>query len=256
MIYIFGPCAIEDEEKCIETAKYLQNLMKSRDFYFKCSWDKANRTSIKGARSFNNIDRAVNFFTRLKESCPNIKITTDFHESNQPELFSSIIDVAQIPAFLCRQTDLIVECAKHFNIVNIKKGQWLSPENVIASVDKVRSINPEAKVWITERGVSFGYYKLLIDPTIVDQLKDHYDAVILDATHSTQRSRSVFGNQADRRCAERYLLSAPVFEYDGVFAECHPDPSRAISDADSQIELYKMPELIRKFDAIYESLNE
>ena len=156
------------------------------------------------------------------------------------------VDVIQIPAFLGRQTDLIVECARNFNKINIKKGQWLGPNNLIKSVDKVKETNPDCEAWICDRGSNFGYHDLFVNFGIVDELKQYYDKVILDCTHSTQRSRAVYGTQGDRTLAERYLVAADLFNYDGVFAEVHPNPSCSVSDGDCQILLDDLPSLVAK----------
>ena len=183
---------------------------------------------------------------------PNVRFITDVHETHQVEQLVGLVDVIQIPAFLCRQTDLIVESAKHFNRINIKKGQWLGPNNLIKSVDKVKETNPDCEAWICDRGSNFGYHDLFVNFGIVDELKEHYDKVILDCTHSTQRSRAVYGTQADRQLAERYFLAADIFNYDGIFAEVHPNPSASVSDADCQIHLSDLKGLIEKAKKIGE----
>ena len=160
------------------------------------------------------------------------------------------IDVVQIPAFLCRQTDLIVECAKHFNKINIKKGQWLGPNNLIKSVDKVKETNPNCEAWVCDRGTNFGYTDLFVNFSIVDVLKEHYDKVILDCTHSTQRSRTVYGSQGDRVLAKRYFVAASLFNYDGVFAEVHPEPETATSDGDCQLFLSDLGRLVDKAKSV------
>jgi len=241
--YILGPCSIENEDVYLECASRLSSIMEGeKNWYFKGSFDKANRTSIEGGRG-PGLEFGIEMFKRVKEAHPDIKLITDIHEPWQAEALSPHVDCIQVPAFLCRQTDLIVECGKHFNKINIKKGQWLGPENVIKSVDKIRETNENAEVWLTERGSSFGYYKLIVDLGIVDQLKEHYDKVILDATHSTQRNRDFYGRQGDPILAERYFISSGIFNYDGVFAETHPSPKDAVSDGDCQIPLDKMSEV-------------
>lgn len=245
MIWIIGPCALENEDMYLRTLAALLPLMSGKDWYFKSSFDKANRTSIEGERGVG-LKKAVKIFKRAKKKFPSTKLTTDVHIPDQVHQLSGLIDLIQVPAFLCRQTDLIVECAKHFNKVNIKKGQWIGPHNLAVSVDKIRQTNPNCEAWITDRGSTFGYHQLLVDFTIVDELKKYYDKVILDCTHSVQRSRKVYGVQGDRKLAEKYFLAAPVFEYDGTFAEIHPNPEKAISDGDCQIELSKFRDLIWK----------
>jgi 2-dehydro-3-deoxyphosphooctonate aldolase (KDO 8-P synthase) len=249
-----GPCSAESVENYINSYEYLMPIMKDREWLFKASFDKANRTSIKGGRG-PGLENSLKMFKSLKEKYPNVKLTTDVHEPWQVEKLSEVIDVIQIPAFLCRQTDLIVECARHFKKVNIKKGQWLGPNNLVLSVDKVRETNPDAEVWLTERGIAFGYHRLLVDFDIVDRIKKHYDKYILDCTHSTQRSRDVYGVQGRREVAERYMLSAPIFHYDGVFVETHLKPETAVSDGDCQIKMDRISSLLRRFDEIESSLS-
>ena len=241
--WILGPCGIDNVEMYIDTCRFLHPLMKGKDWYYKASFDKANRTSINGERCVG-IETGIKAFEQVKSMFPDVRLVTDVHECYQVEQLAHVIDVVQIPAFLCRQTDLIVECARHFNTVNIKKGQWIGPNNLVASVDKIRHTNSECRAWITDRGSNFGYDKLIVDFGIVDELKKSYDKVILDCTHSTQRSRSVYGKQGDVELAKRYFLSAPIFEYDGVFAETHPNPQESCSDKECQIPLDEMIDLL------------
>ena len=252
-MFILGPCSVENEENYLNSLKFLKNQMRGRDWYFKASFDKANRTSINGGRG-PGLERSIELFKQVKRDNPDIKLITDIHEPWQADKLSGLIDAVQVPAFLCRQTDLIVACAQNFSHINIKKGQWLGPKNLIVSVDKVRSTNPNAEVWITERGTAFGYHRLVVDIDIVDELKRYYDKVIIDCTHSTQRSRDVYGFQGRREVAERFFLSAPINHYDGIFAECHLNPSMAVSDGDCQIEMNRIPQLFKRFDKIVECM--
>lgn len=249
-IWILGPCSIENEKIYLGTAEILYEIMENREWYFKASFDKANRTSIHGGRG-PGLSESVKMFKKVKKMFPDIKLTTDVHESWQVEKLAKCVDVVQVPAFLCRQTDLVVECAKYFNIVNIKKGQWLGPRNIIKTVDKIKETNPQCQAWLTERGSSFGHEHLIVDFTIVDAIKDSpWDKFILDCTHSVQRSRAIYGVQGDRDLAEKYLLIAGIMGYDGVFAETHPDPPNAVSDGDCQLFLHKVKSLIDRFDHI------
>ncbi len=248
--WILGPCSIEGRDLYLEIAKKLVPMMKGRDWYYKASFDKANRTSIKGGRG-PGLEESCKLFREVKKLYPGIKLTTDVHEVHQVEkLAEAGIDCIQIPAFLCRQTDLIVECAKHFDIVNVKKMQFLGPHNVIKSVDKIKNTNPNCEAWLTDRGTNFGYDKLIVDFTIVDEIKKYYDKFIFDVTHATQRSREIYVLQADRELSERYLLASDILGYDGTFAETHPRPEEAVSDADSQIYLSRIESLINKSDKI------
>jgi len=233
--YILGPCSIESEENFMLVADTLVPLMDGREWYLKGSFDKANRTSIHSNRG-PGLDEGIRIMQSVKERYPSIKITTDIHEASQALPLSDVVDVIQIPAFLCRQTDLIVECAKHFNTINVKKAQWLSAHDMVHVVNKIKEVNPDCKVWLTERGSNFGYERLIVDFRGVDIMKEFADKVILDCTHSTQMAgNGITGG--NRKLAKQYALAASIFEYDGVFIETHPDPQNAISDSASQVEL-------------------
>lgn len=248
-VWILGPCSMENEELYLSTAQHLAKIMAGRDWYYKASFDKANRTSLHGGRG-PGLEYALEMFRKVKEEVPGIKLLTDVHETHQVAPLAEEIDCIQVPAFLSRQTDLIVECAKHFNKINIKKMQHLGPNNLIKSVDKIKETNSDCEAWICDRGTNFGYDKLFVDYTIVDELKRHYDKVLLDCTHATQRSKAVHGIQGDRVLAEKYLATAGAFGYDGVFAETHPEPDTAVSDGDCQIYLHRMEGLVSAHDRI------
>ena len=234
--YIIGPCAIDSESLYLKEAAILSRILKNEDWIYKASFDKANRTSIKGGRGLG-LDDSLKLFEEVKRLLPEIKLTTDVHECHQVEKLAPYIDCIQIPAFLCRQTDLLVECARHFNIVNVKKGQWLGPDNACKSVDKIKNTNPKCQAWLTERGSNFGYNELTVNFRHVPQLKENFDKVIFDVTHSTQCSDGFSAGGGDRNLAERYFYAAPIFQYDGVFAEVHPNPPASTSDGSSQIYL-------------------
>jgi len=245
-----------ESEKVFRTAfKELLRVMSGKDWYMKASFDKANRTSLHGGRG-PGMDYAMNVWKNLKQDYPNVKLLTDVHETHQVEGLVEVIDCIQIPAFLCRQTDLVVECARHFNKINVKKGQWLGPNNLNKSVDKIKETNPNCEAWICDRGTNFGYHDLFVNFGIVDEFKKSFDKVILDATHSIQRSRQVYGSQGDRRLAERYFVGADVFGYDGVFAEVHPNPCEAVSDGDCQLELDKFEVLLKMAESVGEASRE
>lgn len=252
--WILGPCSLETKDLYFETGKYLNRIMAGKDWIYKASFDKANRSSIDGKRGVG-LESAVHIFKEIKKEIPDIKLTTDVHEVWQVEKLAGIIDCIQIPAFLCRQTDLIVECAKHFNCVNIKKGQWMSPQNMVKGIDKIKTTNPDAKAWLTERGTQFGYTQLIVDFGSVDFFKQHFDAVILDTTHSTQRLKPNGRTGGDRKLAERYMMAADIFGYDGIFSETHPNPPAAYSDGDSQIKLANIKELIETSESLAEIIN-
>jgi len=245
-VWILGPCSMENRELFFTVLEGINAVMDPVDeWYMKASFDKANRTSLHGGRG-PGLSYAQEVWTEAKQRFPNVKFLTDVHDVSQVEKLANFIDVIQIPAFLCRQTDLIVECARHFNKMNIKKGQWLGPNNLIKSVDKVKETNPDCEAWICDRGSNFGYHDLFVNFGIVDELKEHYDKVILDCTHAIQRSRAVYGTQGDRNLAERYFVAADLFNYDGVFAETHPSPPDAVSDGDCQLYLSDLGDLVRR----------
>ena len=233
--YILGPCSIESEANWIQVADALWPLMQGKDWYLKGSFDKANRTSIHSNRG-PGLEEGIQIMRNIKAKFEGIKILTDIHEPSQAQPLSEVVDVIQIPAFLCRQTDLLVECAKHFNIINVKKGQWLSAEAMKHAVTKIKEVNPNCQVWITERGSQFGFDRLVVDFRGVDVMKQFADKVIFDCTHSTQMAGDGITG-GSRKLAKQYSLAARIFEYDGVFIETHPDPDNAISDAGSQVEL-------------------
>jgi 2-dehydro-3-deoxyphosphooctonate aldolase (KDO 8-P synthase) len=215
------------------------------NWYMKASFDKANRTSLHSGRG-PGLEYAKEVWREAKQLYPKLQLTTDIHECWQAEQLAGLIDVVQIPAFLSRQTDLIVEAAKHFPIVNIKKGQWLGPDSLVHSAEKVKETNPNCETWICDRGSNFGYHELFVNFGIVDTLKQYYDRVILDCTHATQRARLVYGTQGDPVLAGRYLVAADLFNYDGVFAETHPRPGEAVSDGENVIPLCDLESLINK----------
>ena len=242
--FIIGPCSLETYELSYEVLKKVHPYMGEKDFYFKGSFDKANRSSITGKRG-PGLEEGLNIFKQLKKDFPGLQTTTDVHEVHQVEKLSEVIDLIQIPAFLCRQTDLLVESAKHFNKVNIKKGQWMSPQNMVKGVDKLKTTNYNCDVWVCERGTALGYSQLIVDFASVDILKEHFDKVILDCTHSAQLTKPNGRIGGNPKLAERYFKAAEIFGYDGVFVEAHPTPSLSYSDADSVLPLDVMENLLK-----------
>lgn len=249
MIYILGNCAYENWDTFLKTATVLNKVMGNRDWFLKASFDKANRTSLHGKRGAG-LGETIDGFRKIKKIFPNIKLITDVHECANVDYLCGIVDAIQIPAFLSRQTDLITECAKAFDTINIKRMQHIGPNNLIKSVDKVKETNPDCEVWLCDRGSNYGYDHLILDVTMIEELKKYYDKVVVDCTHSVQRSRKTYEKQGDRELAKKYFLSASVFGYDGIFAEIHPDPPSAISDGDCQIYLNELEGLMEKHEKI------
>jgi len=233
--FILGPCSVESRDLFYSIAESLYPKMKGKNWYLKGSFDKANRTSGSANRG-PGLEECIEIFDEVKRDFPGIKITTDVHETWQVNRLVGQVDMLQIPAFLCRQTDLIVEAARSFKCINIKKGQWMSAEAMEYVVDKAKDANPRCHVIVTERGSQFGYDRLIVDFRGVEAMKKFADEVLLDCTHSTQMT-GVGNTGGDSYLAKKYVQAAEIFEYDGVFVETHPEPEKAISDKDSQIEL-------------------
>jgi len=233
--FILGPCSVENKDLFFRVAKTLYPLMKGRDWYLKGSFDKANRTSASSDRG-PGLEQSIEIFQQLKWYLPHIRIATDVHECWQIEKLAGLVDMIQIPAFLCRQTDLIMQAAQAAPVINIKKGQWLAAESMEHAVAKARLANSECQVWVTERGSQFGTDRLIVDFRGVEVMKSFADAVILDCTHSTQMTGQG-KTGGDRQLAKMYAQAAGIFSYDGVFIEAHPSPAEAISDSESQVEL-------------------
>ncbi len=233
--FILGPCSVESRDLFYSIAESLYPKMQGKSWYLKGSFDKANRTSIHSDRG-PGLAASIEIFDEVKRNFPGIQLSTDVHETWQINRLAGQVDMIQIPAFLCRQTDLVVEAARSFKVINIKKGQWMSAEAMKHIVSKAKDANPECHVIITERGSQFGFDRVIVDFRGVEVMKKFADEVILDCTHSTQMSGdSMTGG--DRELAKKYTQAAGIFGYDGVFVETHPEPEKAISDKDSQIEL-------------------
>ena len=242
--YIIGPCSLENYELSYKVLSTIYPYVKDKDFYFKGSYDKANRSSITGKRG-PGLEEGMEIFKQLKEDFPGLKVTTDVHETYQVEKIADVVDVIQIPAFLCRQTDLLVQSARFFDKVNIKKGQWMSPQNMVKGVDKLKTTNPNCEVWVCERGTALGYSQLIVDFAAFDFMKEHFDKVILDCTHSAQLTKPTGRIGGNPTLATRYYKAADIFEYGGVFVEAHPNPPLSYSDADSVLPLTTMVDLLK-----------
>lgn len=248
-VIIAGPCAAESWDTLYEVASTLNELSKSLqfDYFFKASFDKANRTSSQGARG-PGIAQAKKWFSDLKSSL-GVKILTDVHETYQVADIADICDVIQIPAFLCRQTDLVHAAILSGKSVNIKKGQFLSPQAMcqiaLKAVDAQKNLVPEVKknqkIFLTERGVSFGYGNLVVDMRSFPIMSRSNLPLILDITHSTQLPAMGSGggsSSAQRSMAPVLARSATATGYlSGYFLEVHPNPNSAISDRDAQLSI-------------------
>lgn len=241
---IAGPCVIEDMD-CLETvAKELVrlNAKYDLDIIFKASYDKANRTSIHSYRG-PGLDKGMQMLGDIKEKY-GLKILTDIHESCQAAPAAVVADVLQIPAFLCRQTDLLVAAANTGKIVNVKKAQFLSGLDMEYPVQKVRESGND-NVWLTERGNIYGYNNLAVDFRNIADMKKFADTVIMDCTHSVQRPGAAGGKTGgNREFVPAMALAAKAFGANGYFFEVHPDPDNALSDGPNMLYLDKLEEVL------------
>lgn len=243
---IAGPCVIESAELLDTVAQKLLEINEQlgTDIIFKASFDKANRTSITSFRG-PGIDHGLQMLNDVKQKY-GLRILTDIHESWQAKPVGEVCDVIQIPAFLCRQTDLIVAAAKTGAVVNIKKAQFLSGKDMVYPVDKAKDAGAK-EVWLTERGNMMGYNNLVVDFRNIPDMLEIVPTVIMDCTHSVQRPGGSNGKTGgDRRFVPQMALAAKAFGATGYFFEVHPDPDKGLSDAANMLELDKLQELVNK----------
>lgn len=243
-VLIAGPCAVESQDIALETALALRDLARELGipFIYKSSYDKANRTSESSFRSVG-FDKALEILRLVREEA-NVPILTDVHETSQVETVSQIADVLQIPAFLCRQTDLIQEAGCSGLPVNLKKGQFMAPEDMAYAVDKVYQTG-NRKAFVTERGASFGYHNLVVDMRSLPIIR-RFAPVIFDVTHSVQMPGAEKGKSGGRREFGPYLArAAAAAGVDGFFIETHPKPDQALSDGPNMIPLADMRDFLQ-----------
>ena len=245
-VFIAGPCVIENAELLDTVAQELIRINSNlgTDIIFKASFDKANRTSIRSFRG-PGIERGLQMLADIKERY-GLRIITDIHEAWQAEAAGNVCDVLQIPAFLCRQTDLLVAAAKTGCTVNIKKAQFLSGRDMKYPVQKALESGAK-EVWLTERGNSFGYNNLVVDFRNIADMKEITPTVIMDCTHSVQRPSAGDGKTVgDRKFVPAMALAAKAFGASGYFFEVHPEPDNGLSDAANMLELHKLEGLIKQ----------
>ena len=243
-VFIAGPCVIESRELLHTVAKELVRINKTHgtDIIFKASFDKANRTSIHSFRG-PGLEKGLDMLAEIKQQY-GLRLLTDIHESYQAEPVGKVCDVIQIPAFLCRQTDLVVAAAKTGAIVNIKKAQFLSANDMKYPVEKAKEAGAK-EVWLTERGNTFGYNNLVVDFRNIPDMKEYTQRVIMDCTHSVQRPGGKDGKTGgDRKFVPAMALAAKAFGAIGYFFEVHPSPDNGLSDAANMLELNKLEQLI------------
>lgn len=254
-ILIAGPCVIESEENVMLIANKLKSIAESLDLnlFFKASFDKANRTSINSYRG-PGIKEGLRILRKVKENY-GLKICTDIHEPWQAEETAKVADIIQIPAFLCRQTDLLVAAAKTGKIINVKKAQFLAPwdmNNVIGKIEASGNNN----IMLCERGTSFGYNTLVVDMTGIVEMKKFGYPVVMDATHSVQKpggkGTSTGGN---REYVEPLAKAAIAAGADALFFEVHPDPDNALSDGPNMIKLDEFEPMLERIIKVYDAVH-
>lgn len=246
-VIIAGPCVIESQDCLNEVAEEIVRLNKKYglNILFKASFDKANRTSIKSYRG-PGLEKGLTMLNDIREKY-GLKLLTDIHESYQAKPAGEVVDVLQIPAFLCRQTDLLVAAAKTGQTVNIKKAQFLSGLDMEFPVQKVRESGND-KVWLTERGNMYGYNNLAVDFRNIADMKNFTDTVIMDCTHSVQRPGAAGGKTGgNREFVPAMALAAKAFGATGYFFEVHPNPEMAKSDGPNMLYL-------KDFESVVKSL--
>jgi 2-dehydro-3-deoxyphosphooctonate aldolase (KDO 8-P synthase) len=244
LFLIAGPCVIESEELCLRVASILKKTCDRLGIFyvFKASFDKANRTSVRSFRG-PGIEAGLRILGKVRQTL-GVPVLTDIHSETQAVLAAAATDILQIPAFLCRQTDLIEAAVRTGKIVNLKKGQFLSPGEMTQVVEKARTAGGK-RMLVTERGTTFGYNNLVVDMRSIPILRQSGFPVVFDATHSVQLP----GGGGDKSSGQREF--APVLARaalaagaDGIFLETHPDPDRALSDGPNMIPLREMPKLL------------
>lgn len=243
-IFIAGPCVIESEELLDIVAQRLVEINRKlgTDIIFKASFDKANRTSIHSFRG-PGLEKGLQMLAHIKATYK-LRITTDIHESWQAEAVGEVCDILQIPAFLCRQTDLLVAAAATGKIVNIKKAQFLSGKDMRHPVEKAMESGAK-EIWLTERGNCFGYNNLVVDFRNIPDMREIAKTVIMDCTHCVQRPGAGEGKTiGDRRFIPAMAHAAKAFGATGYFFETHPTPDEGLSDAANMLELDKLEPLI------------
>ena len=251
LVFIAGPCVIENHELTFKIAAFLKSLADELNFpiIFKASFDKANRTSIDSFRG-PGIGEGLRILADIKKQL-GIRILSDVHDIRQVEPAAEVLDILQVPAFLCRQTDFILEIARSGKTVNIKKGQFLAPWDVANIVDKVTSVGNN-RILLTERGTMFGYNNLVVDFRGINIMQSTGFPVIFDATHSVQLpGGSGQSSGGQREYAPVLARAAVAAGVDGVFLEVHPDPDNALCDGPNSLPLTSLKHLFSQLQAIH-----
>lgn len=251
---IAGACVIESREQVLEIADKMKNITKNLDveYYFKASFDKANRTLLASYRG-PGIEKGLDILREVRDTL-GLKICTDIHEPWQAKDVAPVTDIIQIPAFLCRQTDLLVAAARTGKMVNVKKGQFLAPWDMKNVVEKIRQSGND-NVCLCERGTCFGYNNLIVDMTSILEMKKLGVPVIFDATHSVQKPGGKGTSTGGNREYVEYLAKAAVaVGADGIFMEVHPNPDEALSDGPNSVRLNEVEEMLQRILKVREAV--
>jgi len=254
-VYLLGPCVIESETMALEVAGAVRELADRRrvPVVFKASFDKANRSSLQSFRG-PGLEAGLEILARVKGET-GLPILTDVHEPWQAKIAAEVADLLQVPAFLCRQTDLLLACGRTGRSVNVKKGQFMAPDDMANVVDKVRSAGND-RVTVTERGASFGYHNLVVDVRAFPLMR-RFAPVVFDVTHSLQLPGGLGHATGGAREFHLHLArAAAAAGVDGFFAELHPDPARALSDATTQLAVDEVDRLVSQVEALSATMRE
>ncbi len=251
LVLFSGPCAAESLDLCLEVGSSMQEICNRLEIHyvFKASFDKANRTSVNSYRGLG-MDQGLKLLSEVKSKL-GLPIVTDIHESYQAKEVAEVADVLQIPAFLCRQTDLLIAAAETGKMVKVKRGQFMAPEDMKYAVDKVKD-SGNNNVCLTERGVSFGYHNLIVDMRALPMMSQ-YAPVVFDVTHSVQQPGGQGGTSGGQREYAPYLArAAAAVGVDGFFIETHPHPENALSDGPNMIPLNEMEDFLKMLKKTWE----
>jgi 2-dehydro-3-deoxyphosphooctonate aldolase (KDO 8-P synthase) len=254
LVLIAGPCVIESEKLCLQIARKIKEITARLDipFIFKSSFDKANRLSIDSYRGLG-LKKGLAILDKVKQKVK-VPILSDIHCQREINEAKTVLDIIQIPAFLCRQTDIVVAAAKTGKVINIKKGQFLAPWDILPIIRKVESTG-NRKILITERGVSFGYNNLVSDFRSLKIMREFGYPVIYDATHSVQMPGGKgFSSGGQREFVSGLSRAAVAFGCDGIFLEVHPNPDRALCDGPNMIDLKELETLLKQIKKIEKAL--
>ncbi len=251
LLLIGGPCALESKEIAVTVAKKMKEVTARLgiSYVFKASFDKANRTSITSYRG-PGIEKGLQILSEIREELQ-IPVISDIHDYTQAEAAGEVLDIIQIPAFLCRQTDLLIAAAKTGKPINVKKGQFVSPWDMVNVVNKLKEAGASS-VMLVERGASFGYNNLVVDMRSLPVMRSFGHPVIFDATHSVQLPGGAGGaSSGQREFIEPLAKAAVAAGVDGLFMEIHPDPDKALCDGPNSMPLDAVESLLKKLLAIY-----